>query len=405
MIERDLQDYLSANPDILFPGQKVQEKAREYQIQGKRIDILFVVDGTRYIVELKKVPIKREHIGQIVEYYGLMKSYLHEANLKMILVSPCIPEFRRAYLEELGIRCVELAGVPEGGERVAEVKKQIASRHRAEHREADLSTNVPPDVRLVFDEFARQATPSATAIVHRVVRDSLEVIRRGYPDYEIMPFKITRGHSPNIMCMFPEGDQNGPMNCGSGGVWWAFGFGHAEEMPKNDVPNISVNASLVEGLHVTVNAELKPSQQVMLRRIQEDKPTFDRLVSEHGNLRFRSWLKLEHQPRFYHWIPLDVLEPGTWDSTTLLARVREKKNDFRQLRSHWIARVRESHRALSTEQAAHMDKANRTLNLATSLVRLFPKEDPLWQMGYPEQIACLNHEIIRLKPLVEFFLS
>jgi hypothetical protein len=102
VIERDLQDYLFANPDILFPGQKIQEKAREYQIQGKRIDILFVVDGTRYIVELKKVPIKREHIGQIVEYYGLMKSYLHEANLKMILVSPSIPEFRRAYLEELG---------------------------------------------------------------------------------------------------------------------------------------------------------------------------------------------------------------------------------------------------------------------------------------------------------------
>ena len=71
MIERYIQDYLFANPGILFPGQKVQEKAREYQVQGKRIDILFAVEGARYIVELKKVPIKREHIGQIVEYYGL----------------------------------------------------------------------------------------------------------------------------------------------------------------------------------------------------------------------------------------------------------------------------------------------------------------------------------------------
>jgi RecB family endonuclease NucS len=112
MNERELQDYLFEHPELLFPGSRVQEKAREYAIHGRRIDLLFVVDGTRYIVEFKGVPLQRDHIGQVVEYYGLMKKYLKEANLRMILVAPSIPEWRGRYLEELGIRCVELSEVP-----------------------------------------------------------------------------------------------------------------------------------------------------------------------------------------------------------------------------------------------------------------------------------------------------
>lgn len=41
MRERDIQDYLFMNPEVLFPGKSIQEKAREYSIQGKRIDLLF----------------------------------------------------------------------------------------------------------------------------------------------------------------------------------------------------------------------------------------------------------------------------------------------------------------------------------------------------------------------------
>src|SRR5713101_6348401 len=102
MRERDMQDYLYEHPEVLFPGRRVQEKAREYSIHGKRIDLLFVVDGMRHIVELKAIPLARDHIGQVVEYYGLMKSYLNEANLRMILVAPSVQEWRAKYLEELG---------------------------------------------------------------------------------------------------------------------------------------------------------------------------------------------------------------------------------------------------------------------------------------------------------------
>lgn len=106
MKEADIQNYLFENPDYIFPGQNIQEKAKEYLIKGKRIDLLFRVCDVRFIVEVKNTAIKREHIGQLVEYYGLMKEYLNEAKLKMILVAPVIENWQKTYLEELGIKCV-----------------------------------------------------------------------------------------------------------------------------------------------------------------------------------------------------------------------------------------------------------------------------------------------------------
>ena len=67
--------------EILFPKGDITEVAREYQIMRKCIDLLFMVDSIRYIVELKQKTVEREDIGQLVEYYGLMKEYFHESNL------------------------------------------------------------------------------------------------------------------------------------------------------------------------------------------------------------------------------------------------------------------------------------------------------------------------------------
>ena len=122
MNERNIQDYLYANPEVLFPSANITEKSREYSIHGKRIDLLFVVDGVRSIIEIKNVPIQREHIGQVVEYYGMMKDYMKDANLAMILVSSSIPAWRATYLEQLGIRCVEIPTVPTTEEEVKRIR-------------------------------------------------------------------------------------------------------------------------------------------------------------------------------------------------------------------------------------------------------------------------------------------
>ena len=75
-------------------------------------------------------------------------------------------------------------------------------------------------------------------------------------------------------------------------------------MPKNDVPNISITADTT-GLNVIVNAELQPSQKVMIDRIQANTSKFDRLLADHGRIWLKTYLKYEHQPRFYHWILAD----------------------------------------------------------------------------------------------------
>jgi hypothetical protein len=111
MLERDLQDYLFENPDVLFPDQVIQRKRREVSVGGRRIDLLFEVDGVQYIIELKRDTIRREDIGQVFEYYGLMRQSNETAHFKMILVAPSIPEYRRIPLEEFGIRCVEDAAM------------------------------------------------------------------------------------------------------------------------------------------------------------------------------------------------------------------------------------------------------------------------------------------------------
>src|ERR1700753_1227676 len=107
-LERNLRDYLFENPDVLFPNQIINLKRKEAHIEGRFIDLLFEVDGIHYIVELKRDTIRRETIGQIFEYYGLMRRSNKTADYRMILVAPSIPDFRRIPLEEFGIRCVEV---------------------------------------------------------------------------------------------------------------------------------------------------------------------------------------------------------------------------------------------------------------------------------------------------------
>ena len=153
MQERDLQNYLFNNPKVLFPGKNIQEKAREYSIHGKRIDLLFVVDGVRYIIETKAIPLKRNHIGQIVEYYGLMKEYLQEANLKMILVSPSIPKWRSLFLEELGIRCVEIAKVPENEIEANNISKSVMKKDKQYDKMMEYEYILNPNDKINFDDF------------------------------------------------------------------------------------------------------------------------------------------------------------------------------------------------------------------------------------------------------------
>jgi hypothetical protein len=87
-----------------------------------------------------------------------------------------------------------------------------------------------------------------------------------------------------------------------------------------------------------VNAELQPSQKVLIDGIQTRLNEFDRILSKFDDLMLKTYLKYEHQPRFYHWIPIDSLHRKEFDSRFIVGNYEKhrglsKRNDHAGLNS------------------------------------------------------------------------
>ena len=403
MKERDMQNYLYANPEVLFPSRNITEKASEYSIHGKRIDLLFVVDGVRYIVEIKNVPIQREHIGQVVEYYGLMRHYMKDANLAMILVSSSIPAWRAAYLEELGIRCVEIQTVPTTEKEVECICKETITYSKKTRNKVEVKAALGDNESVSLDEIACPANPKGMAFALRMLTESLEPIRAVFTGYDIIPFGITRPSSQDFHLEYDQARNHGSEEFTHGGIWWAYRFGFSEDMPKNDVPNISITANST-GLDVIINAELQPSQKVMIDRIQANLTEFNRHLNDHGGLWLKTYLKYEHQPRFYHWILADMKLPVEFDGESIIQMKRKHENAFNEERELWIQKIISGNIELTKAQISHLEKQNKRLNLAIRLVEPFQKDSAIWSLQPEKQVNVLVGAVQRMKPLIDFFL-
>lgn len=395
-LERDLRDYLFENPDVLFPTEPIEQKRKEVYIEGRFIDLLFEVGGVCYIVELKRDTIRRDTIGQIFEYYGLMRRSNKTANFKMILVAPHIPDFRRIPLEEFGIRCVE---VPHP--RTSSEKQKDSVLNSATKRTPERDAELVELSQVHFEDLLPPTTRMAVKISKTLLRDGLQSVEKEFQEYEIRPVGMVNSNNPDVLC-FPENKDDSSTRFVRAGAWWAFSFGRIENMPKNDVPNISVNA-LPWGLDFAINAELQTSQRVMLRKIASATSSFDRLVSEHGSLQFQAWLKVEHQPRIYHWIPLALKAHGSWKGTDIRELYRRSEMGVSALYEKWLRWILEQRKELTTGQIGHMRRTNSKLNLAFRLVHSFGREETVWALPYQKQIIEFNNAYKKLKPLVEFF--
>lgn len=402
LLERDLQEYLFANPDVLFPSETISDKSREFYIQGKRIDLLIRIGDVRYIIELKAVPLSREHIGQVLEYYGLMRNFMREGNFRMVLVAPFILESRKVFLEEIGIRCVEIPNVPTRMTEIESIRKDVSTQRKREQLEAEVATWLPDFASIRYEDLVTVVTKRSLAISHRVLRDSLDNLRRGFSEYEMLPIKMKMAGSHDMICEGVQSNLDSALKFVRGGAWWAYAFGESEEMPKNDVPNISAIA-MPWCFDLTINAELQTSQAVMKERITAASFRFDKLLSEHGAIQFQALLKLEHQPRFHHWILLTSKDPDRWNANTFLDVCREVDRDYDSIRDSWIARIKQSRPDLSENQAIHMKRANKRPNLALRLVRSFRRDDEFWSLPYSEQHERFVNECLRLKPFIDFF--
>ena len=238
----------------------------------------------------------------------------------MILVAPSIPAYRRHPLEEFGVRCVKVSH----GQ--ASVRGTSGSCQRCRGSKED--ANVRCRVWLLALSSVSQRRwkifflqPRLRLLPFPICCSEMAFpsLKRCFPEYEVRPVRMTSPHSHDIFC-FPEKAEGARFI--RGGAWWAYRFGHCDEMPKNDVPNVSM-AALPWGLDFAINAELRHLTGSDGQKIEESLERFNGLVREHGGLEWQAWLKLEHQPRFYHWVEVRHSPPGTWDGRDLLELYRQ----------------------------------------------------------------------------------
>jgi hypothetical protein len=109
MNERQFEDIIERYPELLEAGLIL--KGRQVSIKGKFIDLLFEDrHGQKLIVELKVGPIKRDHIGQVMDYEGHLL-FPDDPTVRIMLVGNRVPNNFRQSLDYHGVEWREFAYV------------------------------------------------------------------------------------------------------------------------------------------------------------------------------------------------------------------------------------------------------------------------------------------------------
>ena len=120
MLEKDIENLIVTYPDEFFPDEGFKLIGQQHVIENKRVDILFEdKHGRQIIVEIKRGILTREASGQIIEYYGLLKTANPNNHYELVLCANKIPAERKSFLELTGIDCKEL-----GYAKVTEIAKK-----------------------------------------------------------------------------------------------------------------------------------------------------------------------------------------------------------------------------------------------------------------------------------------
>lgn len=109
MLEKDIENLIAIHPDEFFPNSGFKLIGQQVKLGKCYADIIFEDKHNRkIIVEVKRGILSRDASGQVMEYYGLLKSESPEDFVELILCANIIPPERRKFLENVGIECKEL---------------------------------------------------------------------------------------------------------------------------------------------------------------------------------------------------------------------------------------------------------------------------------------------------------
>ena len=109
MLEKDIENIIARYPNEIFPDSGLNLIGQQIRLGKCYADIIFEDKFKRkIIVEVKRGILSRDAAGQVMEYYGLLKSEQPESFVELILCANIIPAERKKFLETIGIECKEL---------------------------------------------------------------------------------------------------------------------------------------------------------------------------------------------------------------------------------------------------------------------------------------------------------
>ncbi len=110
MLEKDIENLLAKYPNEFFPDYSLRFMGQQVKLGTYYADVVFEnPKGEMVVVEIKRGILRREAIGQIIEYYGMLKQKEPNKNILLYLVANVIPKEMTVFLKEkLGIKFIEI---------------------------------------------------------------------------------------------------------------------------------------------------------------------------------------------------------------------------------------------------------------------------------------------------------
>ena len=106
MDEKTFEDIICRYPELIEEGLSL--RGRQVTVKGKRVDVLFEdKHGQKLIAEIKKGPVLRHHVGQLMDYEGYFVDEEYP-NVRVMLIGNRVPENLRRSLNPHGFEWKEL---------------------------------------------------------------------------------------------------------------------------------------------------------------------------------------------------------------------------------------------------------------------------------------------------------
>lgn len=170
MLEKDIENLIAQNPEMIFPNSGFKLIGQQVQLGNCRADIIFEDNHNRkVIVEVKRGILSRDASGQIIEYYGLLKTESPDSIVELILCANIIPPERKKFLEAVGIECKEL-GINYLNRLALQVNYQFINAKQSDSQQKNnTTTELPP----ADDIWIFQANPQKYDIMNALADNEI----------------------------------------------------------------------------------------------------------------------------------------------------------------------------------------------------------------------------------------